>query len=194
MNAPPITVLVTRRVRPGRAAEFEQLMAGMLNAASGFPGHLGGYLIKPSAPGDRSYHMLFAFDSEAHLQIWIDSAERGVWLEKIAEVTLSENSTRILTGLEGWFALPSQDVKAPLARYKMALVTWLGIFPLVMLLSALIGPLLQPISPVLSVVVVTALVVVCMTWAVMPLLTRVFAWWLYPKAVQKSPDERTPRQ
>jgi uncharacterized protein len=182
MNAPPITVLVTRRVRPGRAAEFEQLMAGMLNAASGFPGHLGGYLIKPSAPGDRSYHMLFAFDSEAHLQIWIDSAERGVWLEKIAEVTLSENSTRILTGLEGWFALPSQDVKAPLARYKMALVTWLGIFPLVMLLSALIGPLLQPISPVLSVVVVTALVVVCMTWAVMPLLTRVFAWWLYPKA------------
>jgi antibiotic biosynthesis monooxygenase (ABM) superfamily enzyme len=63
-----------------------------------------------------------------------------------------------------------------------------------MLLSGLIGPLLQPISPVLSVVVVTALIVVCMTWAAMPVLTRILAWWLYPKAVQKSPDKRTPRQ
>jgi uncharacterized protein len=181
----PVTVLITRRVRPGRAAEFEALMDGITAAARGFPGHLGGYLIKPGASGDRSYHVLFAFDSEAHLQTWIDSAERAGWLEKIARVTWGENSTRILTGLEGWFALPSQDVKAPPARYKMALVTWLGIFPLVMLLSGLIGPLLQPISPVLSVLVVTALVVVCMTWAVMPLLTRVLAWWLYPGTVRK---------
>jgi hypothetical protein len=47
MGPAPQTVLITRRVRPGRAAEFGQLVAGMRTAAAGFPGHLGGYLIQP---------------------------------------------------------------------------------------------------------------------------------------------------
>jgi antibiotic biosynthesis monooxygenase (ABM) superfamily enzyme len=63
----------------------------------------------------------------------------------------------------------------------MALVTWCGIFPLVLLWSHLVAPVLVPIHPVLSVMAVTAGVVVSMTWAVMPLLTRWSAPWLYPQ-------------
>ena len=65
----------------------------------------------------------------------------------------------------------------------MALVTWLGIFRLVLLLWKLIGPWLAPVSPVLSVMVVTALVTIVMTWWLMPRLVRLFAGWLYPKAI-----------
>jgi uncharacterized protein len=184
MDAPvrtaPITVLVTRRVLPGRAAEFEALMDGMTDAAKRFPGHLGCHQIKPGASGDRSYHALFAFDSQAHLQAWLDSPERASWLTRIAAVTFGENSTRMLCGLEGWFALPSQQVKAPPPRYKMALLAWSGIFPLVLVLTTVVGPVLRPVGTVLSVLAITFLVVVCMTWAVMPVLTRLMAWWLYP--------------
>ena len=66
--------MTTRRVRAGRDAEFGQLMTGMRNAAAGFPGHLGGYLVRPEEAGLGCYRMLFAFDTEPHLQAWTGSA------------------------------------------------------------------------------------------------------------------------
>jgi len=190
----PVTVLVSRRVRRGQAAEFERLMAGMQSAAARFPGHMGGFLIPPDQVEQGCYRTLFAFDTEAHLQAWTQSAERKDWLERIALVTHGDAAMRVLTGLETWFALPAARTKAPPPRWKMALVTWLGIFPLVLLLSRTIGALLAPfLWPALVVMVVTALVVTAMTWLVMPTLVRLFAGWLYPPALESGPDP-TPRR
>ena len=192
MSAPagpaPVTVLVTRRVRPGRSAEFEQMMAAVFTAAAGFPGHVGGFLIPPEDSGTGCYQTLFAFDNEAHLRAWTHSPQRQAWLDRIAEVTYGDNATRVLTGMEGWFALPASDTKLPPPRHKMAFVTWLGIFPLVLVLSALVRPLLSPIHPVLSVLVVTALVTIAMTWWVTPRLVRLFAAWLYPRSIPAPAD------
>ena len=180
--------MTTRRVRAACVAEFEQLMTGMRSAAAGFPGHLGGYLIRPEEAGLGCYRMLFAFDTEPHLQAWTGSAERKAWLDRVAGVTYGETAMRVLTGMEGWFALPAAQTRGPPPRWKMAVVTWLGIFPLVLLLSQLIGPWLVPIHPVLSVMGVTALVTLAMTWLVMPGLARLFAGWLYPKAAEPIPN------
>ena len=192
MSAPagsvPVTALITRQVHPGREAEFEQLMTGMRTSAAGFLGHLGGYLIHPEDAGLGCYRMLFAFDTEPHLQAWTGSIERKAWLERIARVTYGETATRMLTGMEGWFALPAAQTRGPPPRWKMAVVTWLGIFPLVLVLSQLVGPWLVPIHPLLSVMVVTALVTLAMTWLVMPGLARLFAGWLYPKLAESLPD------
>jgi antibiotic biosynthesis monooxygenase (ABM) superfamily enzyme len=70
----------------------------------------------------------------------------------------------------------------------MAVVTWLGIFPLVLVLSNTVGRLLAPTSPVLGVMAVTALVTVAMIWLVMPCLARLFARWLYPPAPGRAPN------
>ena len=180
--------MTTRRVRASCVAEFEQLITGMRSAAAGFPGHLGGYLIRPEEAGLGCYRMLFAFDTEPHLQAWTGSAERKAWLDRVAGVTYGETAMRVLTGMEGWFALPAAQTRGPPPRWKMAVVTWLGIFPLVLLLSQLIGPWLVPIHPVLSVMGVTALVTLAMTWLVMPGLARLFAGWLYPKAAEPIPN------
>jgi uncharacterized protein len=176
----PVTVMITRRVHPGRVAEFEQLMTGMRHDAAQFPGHLGGFLIGPEVAGLGCYRTLFAFDTEPHLQAWTQSAQRQAWLARIAELTYGDSAMRVLSGLEGWFALPAAQTKTPPPRWKMALVTWLGIFPLVLVLSNTVGRLLAPTSPVLGVMVVTALVTVAMSWLVMPFLARLFARWLYP--------------
>ena len=83
MNAPAtpsraVTVLVTRRVAPQGVAGFETAMAGMIEAATHFPGHLGGHLggqlVRPGEAGGGDepllYHVVFAFDNEAHLAAW----------------------------------------------------------------------------------------------------------------------------
>jgi antibiotic biosynthesis monooxygenase (ABM) superfamily enzyme len=182
----PVTVLVTRRVRPGHEARFEQVMQRMVTAAQAFPGHLGSRLIRPVESGEALYQVVFAFARQAQLDVWLASPERHALLDGMNALTQAGTgdaggATRVLSGLESWFALPAQATRMPPPRHKMALVTWCGIFPLVLLWSHLVAPVLVPIHPVLSVMAVTAGVVVSMTWAVMPLLTRWFAPWLYPQ-------------
>ena len=38
----PVTTTVTRRVKPGHETAYEEVLEGIVAAASGFPGHLGG--------------------------------------------------------------------------------------------------------------------------------------------------------
>jgi antibiotic biosynthesis monooxygenase (ABM) superfamily enzyme len=180
-SAAPLTVIVKRRVRRGKAAEYERLMAGMQAEAARFPGHMGGFLIAPEGPEDDCYRTLFAFDDAAHLQAWTNSAERRQWLERIAPVTHGDTAVRVLSGLETWFALPSARAKTPPPRWKMALVTWMGIFPLVLLTSHTIVPLAGLVlGPTLSALAVTGVITGAMTWVVMPTLVRLLAGWLYP--------------
>lgn len=177
----PVTVLVTRRVRHGQAAEFERLMAGMRAAAATFPGHMGGFLIPPERAEEGCWRVLFAFDTPANLQRWIDSGERQDWHRRIAEVTHGDAATRVLSGLETWFALPAARTKSPPPRWKMALVTWMGIFPLVLAGSTFVTPLLVGRLPaVLATLILTGGITAAMTWLVMPTLVRLFAAWLYP--------------
>lgn len=179
----PLTVLIARRVRPGREAEFEAIMDRMLDAAGRFPGHLGGYVVPPAS--GNLYHVLFAFDTDANRRAWMDSPERQAILEKVAEFSFGDDASHVLTGLETWFAVPAGRGRPPPPRHKMAVVTWCGIFPSVLLLSALLGPLLAPLPVALRTAVVTILVVVGMTWVVMPFLAgRVFARWLYPAPIR----------
>lgn len=181
MSSSPVTVLVSRRVALRDAAAFEAAMGEMVKAASAFTGHLGGYVIAPARSDGDLWHTLFAFDTVDHLRAWTDSDARRRWLDRVESLSSGASDIRIVTGLETWFALPGARIANPPPRWKMALTTWLGIFPLVLAFSALIGPLLQPIQPALSVAIVTALVTVAMTWLVMPTLTRLLAHWLYPR-------------
>lgn len=176
----PLTVLITRRVRPGREDEFTELTRRLLEAARRFPGHLGGDVLRPEGPESPLYQTIFAFDDRAHLEAWTDSPERREILERLAEISEGETAMRVLSGFETWFALPAAATRVPPPRWKMAIVTWIGIFPLVLILSHTLTPVLAPFGTTLAVLAVTGCVTVAMTWAVMPLLVRLLARWLYP--------------
>jgi antibiotic biosynthesis monooxygenase (ABM) superfamily enzyme len=132
--------------------------------------------------------MLFAFDTPAHLQDWTQSRERQRWHRRIAGVTHGDAAMRVLSGLETWFALPAARTSLPPARWKMAIVVWLGIFPLGLLTSHTIVPLLGSwIHPLLVSMVSTALITAAMTWVVMPALVPLFGNWLYPASAETIP-------
>ena len=85
----------------------------------------------------------------------------------------------VVSGLETWFTLPGQPAAAPPPRGKITIMTWLGIFPLVYVFGNLVGMILPPDAPpILRVAIVTMLVVSAMSYAVGPLLTRLFRKWL----------------
>jgi antibiotic biosynthesis monooxygenase (ABM) superfamily enzyme len=88
--------------------------------------------------------------------------------------------TSFVTGLETWFTLPPQAGAAPPPPYKMALVTWITIFPLITAIVAVTGPLLKDLPLAVRLGITTALTVPLMTWVVMPRVTRLLRGWLYP--------------
>jgi uncharacterized protein len=67
-------------------------------------------------------------------------------------------------------------------RHRLALITWLGVYPVITLILALLGPTLVSWPLALRTLVLSVLMVIALTWLVMPALTRVFRLWLRPPA------------
>ena len=61
----------------------------------------------------------------------------------------------------------------------MALLTLLGVYPLSMLFPALVIPLTPSAPHWAQGLVIAALIVVSLTWIIMPVLTRAFEEWLF---------------
>ena len=178
----PVTTTVTRRVKPGHEPFYEQFLEGITGAASRFPGHLGVEVFRPESASAGEYRTVYRFDTGEHLHAWLDSDERAAWLERAEPHVIGPMRTRFVTGLESWFTLPGQPAAPPPPPYKMALLTWITIFPLITLVVVALGPLLKELALVPRLAVTTAVTVPIMTWLVMPRVTRLLRGWLYPRS------------
>jgi antibiotic biosynthesis monooxygenase (ABM) superfamily enzyme len=176
----PVTTTVTRRVKPGHEAAYEQFLEGIIAAASGFPGHLGVEVFRPQSAGAGEYRIVYRFDNAQHLRRWLDSEEHAAWLERAEPHVIGPMRTSFVTGLESWFTLPGRPGMPPPPPYKMALLTWITIFPLITAIVLATGPLLEGVPTVLKLGITTAVAVPLMTWVVMPRVTRLLRGWLYP--------------
>jgi uncharacterized protein len=169
----PVTVVVTRSIKPGLEQAAESWAARAIEVASRWPGHLGGFVIR-QAPGH--FSLVFRFASLDRLMAWESSGERAALLEEVAPLTAGITAQR-LSGLEPFFALPG----APLPpRWKMAVVTWLVAFPLIQVLQVTLGPVLTSWPALLRGAVMGAAMVVVMTYLAMPAMTRALRRWLFP--------------
>jgi len=175
----PVTTTVTRHVKPGHETFYEQFLEGIISAARQFPGHLGVDVFRPQSGATGEYRTVYRFDTPEHLRAWLDSEQRAAWLAHAEPHVIGPMRTSFVTGLESWFTLPGQPGAAP-PPYKMALLTWITIFPLISAIVAMTGPLLEELPSVLRLGITTALTVPLMTWVVMPRVTRLLRRWLYP--------------
>lgn len=187
--AHPVLLLVSRRAKPGHEAEFEWLMAEFISAAEAFHGCLGAQLVHPGdeeAVEDTLYHAVMAFVNPISREAWQQSAERAVGLASIAPHIEGPTVVRGISGLAHWFQPGSGSKNGQPPRWKVAVVTWLGIFPTVYVLFLLLGEFLAPWSLLARIFLLTVLVVAIMTWGIAPQLTRLLRPWLYP-----SPSSQT---
>ena len=177
----PVTTTVTRRVKPGHEAFYEQFLSGIIATASEFPGHLGVEVFRPQSATAGEYRIVYRFDTAEHLRRWLDSEEHAGWLERAEPHVIGPMQTSFVTGLESWFTLPGSPGTPPPPPYKMALLTWITIFPLITAVIVALGPLIKDLPLVPRLGITTAITVPLMTWVVMPRVTRFLRRWLYPE-------------
>src|SRR5258708_7941915 len=100
----PVTIVVTRTVRPGRERDYEEVLTGASAAARRYPGHMGVSVIRPRDPGRREYTLIFRFDTVDNLRGWETSEDRAAWAAKAAPLCEGDTSVQKLSGLEAWFS------------------------------------------------------------------------------------------
>jgi uncharacterized protein len=173
----PVTVTVARRVAPGREAEFERWADQLTKASTRFPGFLGAGLLRPGRLGE-DWHVVYRFDSPAHLASWERSPVRAKLLAEASDLMETTAVSR-LSGLETWFELPGRTSPAP-PRWKMFVVSVTGITALQFLFHLAADGLTVGWPLPLRVAALAAVVTALMTWVVMPRAARALAGWLYP--------------
>lgn len=170
----PIHVAITRKVKPGHERAFEESLREFFQESLDDRGVLGVHLIlPPQGSPSREYGILRTFADARERDEFYSSELFEKWQQRVAQWTEGERSYRELHGLEAWF-----QSAAPPPRWKMALLTWLGVWPTSWAVGTLIGPHLAGGSTLLTSALIAAVIVVCLTWLVMPLLVKVFRFWL----------------
>ena len=101
-------------------------------------------------------------------------------MERAGELTVGEVTFEEAHGLEGWFASATNGPVTPRpARYKMTILTIIGLYPLIVGVGAVVAAttdLAVALATLITVIVVAALA----TYLVMPWITRSARHWLYP--------------
>ena len=174
----PITVVVAQRVKPGCEAEYETWISHIIEVSSTYPGHLGANVIRPQ-PGVRpEYVVVFRFDRYEHLKGWMTSRDREYWVEQAKPLVAADPQVQEISGIEAWFSLPGQLLKTP-PRYKTALLTFAAVYVLINVLTRVLAPVLSRVPAWVASLMICSIMVLLLTYVVMPRISRLFSKWLY---------------
>ncbi|MDY6939496.1 MAG: antibiotic biosynthesis monooxygenase [Cyanobacteriota bacterium] len=182
-----VTTVVSHHVCPGREAGYEEWLKGISAVARTFEGYMGVSIFRPQ-PGDiLSYVLVVQFDTCDRLLKWLNSDTRHEWLERVQPLLLEPESLQTHTGLETWFEVPIRfkKVLSP-KRYKQAILVWLGVMGASLFFQPILAPLLAPLHPIVAMGCSVTVTVACLTYFLMPQLTRIFRGWLYPSDSKSS--------
>ena len=184
-NLDPVTVVVSNHVKRGKEKEFKEWASGIAKASHTFAGHQGTNIVKnPENSSENSvvYTSIFRFNNHINLAKWEESDERSPWIENLQPLIAKAASYQKVKGLEFWFDIPEVTIAPKPPKYRMALVTLLAIYPLILLVPRIIDQLVPSIVPwYLTTLVSCVCTVILMTWFVMPTMTRIFSFWLFRK-------------
>ena len=112
---------------------------------------------------------------------WLASPERAAGRQGQYQFTASHHANVVPTGFGSWFAVNAEDgIAAP--AWKQAMTVLAALFPTVMILNLTVGNLVagQGAPMAVNVFIGNTLGTVALTWLLMPVVTRLMAWWLSP--------------
>ena len=173
-----ITTVVRHFIKADKTTEFESWIKGISAKAKQFNGFEGLQLINPP-DSQNDYLVLFKFANVPALEKWMDSKERKEEIQKLKEISEKEMVLGQVSGIDFWFESPEQKTKGAPPKWKMATLTWLAVFPGVVLLSKLYHFVFPTFPPTVLTLFVTLTLVALLTWVLMPNMVKIFKGWLF---------------
>jgi len=179
----PITLVISEVVEPNRIDEYEAWTKGINHAARQFAGFIGVDVIRPRDHQYPEYVLIVKFDNYEHCKNWLTSSVYHNWMLKSEEFIAKRSQQHLPNGLELWFTLPkSSSLTSPNqpAYYKQVIVGVITVYPLILLAKLVLNPFLNGLPDLLSLFISVIFVSALLNYPVMPYLTQILNFWLYP--------------
>lgn len=171
-----IHVAITRRVKEGKEQEFQDSLRRFLGESFVHGGVHGAGMIT-SLPGahEREIGILRTFRDTAERDAFYASDLFKEWEQYASSVTEGEAHYHDLTGLEAFF----RGSGNPPPRWKMAVVTLMGVYPASLFLTYFVAPFIHTLPVPLKALIIAACMVGLLTWVIMPNLVKWVKPWLH---------------
>jgi uncharacterized protein len=176
-----VTAVVSHSVRPGRERDFAHWQDKARRLQEKSPGFMGFELFEPVPGIQDRWVAVFRYDTREHLDEWLASEARAKLLEEGREYFAEYDLRQIGSAFSGWFRFGGAVAGAP-SNWKQGLSVLLALYPTVSVLNLTVGHQLQALRmpAFLALFIGNTLSVGILTWVLMPLVNRVFAFWLRP--------------
>jgi len=181
------SLVVEHIVSKDQRAAFERWHDVLLKAARHYPGFVRLDLNPPLLCKDNviKWYSIVHFDSPENLNGWVNSTERKQVMESGQGIFNAYRFKSFTTGLEGWFSRRVNDDEnrglGPPA-WKQILSVVFGLYPIVMVRiklfpgTGVVGDWSPSGAMLLATIITSSILAV----AVMPVITRLMRFWLYP--------------
>jgi len=174
----PVSAVISTRIKPGQEDAYREWGRRIAAAQAKSPGFQG-YRVEPPVPGvQEDWLTILRFDSEANLEIWLNSPERKKLIDESEAFTDACRVRTVRTGFDQWFEVPGTP---PPPAWKQNMVVLLVLYPLVFLLNEwLQKPILVGIFglPYWAFLFVNNAVSVVLLSLILPWVRRRLGWWL----------------
>jgi antibiotic biosynthesis monooxygenase (ABM) superfamily enzyme len=180
-----VTVVVSRRIKKTKEILFEKLSDDLTLCATKFEGYIGAVMLRPSSMDDPEYRVIYKFKSQTYLDEWINSDIRTKLLDEIEPLLEESSQITQTSGILTWLTLPGATKVMHPKKYKITMVSWLALYPLITIIFFLFGDILKDIPLIFRTLLVTAVAMIVMSYVLMPRFTKWFSFWLFPKDKEK---------
>jgi antibiotic biosynthesis monooxygenase (ABM) superfamily enzyme len=178
--ADAVSAVISMDLKPGQEEAYRVWNQRITAAETQYPGFQG-HRLNPPVPGVQDdWVTILTFDTEPHLDAWLNSAERQKLLNEATGFSGGVHVRKVRTGFDQWFRVAGA-AQAPI--WKLNMLTLLALYPVVFLFGffvqspILMGRLGWPFFLALFAANLSGVVI--LNW-VAPWVSGRFSWWTQP--------------
>ncbi|MFO1087398.1 MAG: antibiotic biosynthesis monooxygenase [Reyranellaceae bacterium] len=175
------SALISFAVAPADEAAFLRWQQRLQAAQAKFPGFLRNRTERPVAGVHEDWLTVSSFDTEAHLNAWLDSPERQTLLKEGAELGVAFSVRRSAHGFDFWFPGQPEAPSSPHGIFKSNLLVLVVLYPLVFLWGFFVSaPFIDSRGAPfwLSLLIGNFVSTQVLGWWLAPKIFQLFAWWM----------------
>lgn len=171
------SAIITNVINSDNIERFLMWQSKIVPIQSQFEGFMG-YKLEPPRAGIHDYWVTtVAFDSDEHLEAWLNSPRRAELLTELKNFSEVNELKKVHNGFNFWF-IKSTSEKSVWKENALVLLT---LYPVVFLFSFIQNPIMARGVPFWFMLFIACTYsTAVLGWITVPSLIKFFGWWLNP--------------
>ncbi len=178
----PYKLVISEVVKKHKIHEYDKWIYKINQEIQSFNGFLGIDVIRPRSYTNLEFVIIIKFETYDYLKVWLESPIRIEWLRKSNEWVEAESHIEQPNRNEMYFSFPNYHPEIYQPSYlKLVIMGIMAVYPLILFVNFLLAFILPEVPHLIQLLFSVIFVSLLLNKPVLPSLTRLLDFWLYPK-------------